>query len=196
MNTTKRITTIALIIFFLLVIIYSIYGVVATYFIAPNEFGNTLKDAGSSLFTAGGDFGGWLLVLTVGWSIGWFVYSLYRRKNKLPQDTVVFHTFIALTFFLALVSVSEILSAKNASNNNLQILAAVSQSISYIAIGIALMLRKRLAVYLFVASFIIQLAFYSIVLKPTSFPQITIGILIFGTIAWFILFRRNWNQLH
>jgi len=193
MNTVKRIITISLIIFFLLIILYSISGVAWLYFYDKAEFGNALKDAGSSFVAVGGE-NIWMLILTFGWILGWFIYSFYRRRMKLPQSVVQIHIFIALTFFLALELIAE--GFINAPVNSLQFLALIAQSAFYIIIGILLVLRKRTVAYLYMALFLMQLVFYSTILKPTSVSQVTIGLLFIGTIAWFILLRRNWNQLH
>lgn len=192
MSVIRKFITLILIAFFLIVLIYSVAAVVWTYFMAPSEFGNTMKDAWQSLVSVGGDMV-WLLILTVGWSVGWLIYSLYRRKNKFSQDVVSFHTFTALTFFLALISASEI---SNVKANVYQVIAVIVQSTFYVLIGIALLMRKRLAVYIFAFLFIAEIIFYTTILRPNFFPQITFGLLFVGTVAWFLLFKRHWSKLH
>lgn len=192
MSVIRKFITLILIAFFLIVLIYSVAGVVWTYFMAPSEFGNTMKDAWQSLVSVGGGMV-WLLILTVGWSIGWLIYSFYRRKNKFSQDIVSFHTFTALTFFLALVSATEI---SNVKANLYQVIAVIVQSTFYALIGFALLMRKRLAVYIFAFLFIAEIIFYTTILRPNFFPQITFGLLFVGTVAWFLLFKRHWSKLH
>jgi len=135
-----------------------------------------------------------MLVLTFGWILGWSVYSLYRRKKELPQTVVQFHILIALTFFLALDTIAE--GFINASANKFYFLALMAQSAFYIIIGILLVLRKRMVAYLYMALFLMQLVFYSTIIKPAAVSLVTMGLLLIGTIAWFWLLKRNWNQLH
>lgn len=131
------------------------------------------------------------------WMDCWLVYIFhYRRRKKLPQDVVKLHIFTALTFFLALDVIAELLSTRSVATTNIQVLAAITQFAPYIAIGIALIMRKRIAAYLYIALFLMQLVFYSTVVKPIIVSQATIIFLFIGTIAWFILLRRNWRQVH
>ena len=80
MGKVKRFIVVALIIFFLLIILYSISGVAWLYFYDKTEFGNALSDEKSS-FVAVGKNAAWEILLFVAII---FIWNIYRQRNKKP----------------------------------------------------------------------------------------------------------------
>lgn len=80
MGKIKRFIVIALIIFFLLIVLYSISGIAWLYFYNKAEFGNALNDAGSSFVEVGKDAFWELLIFLA----AIFTWNIYRRRNKKP----------------------------------------------------------------------------------------------------------------
>jgi len=89
----KKTILILAIIFFLLMILYSVYGIVVSFLIAPNESASTFKEFLLSKNTR-------ILYFGALSSVGWWLFTRYELKKNYTAEDIKRNNFIIAFLFI------------------------------------------------------------------------------------------------
>lgn len=128
-----------------------------------------------------------IFLLIIPFSIGWYLFTKNWQKRNLPVDEVKHRNFILTIFFISYFYFLLIIKGEN-------VILHVTSAIIYTLLGISLISKRRVALYILPASIILRVIISSSIY---GFLKIDLQTVLFSAVDLYYLYLiyKNYRKL-